>query len=571
MSNLVSGPGNYPRAEYNSAGKVYYYDLKLEINVKEKEETVALGPIFVALLKQMAVVAEHAVKALDIAGIEVSVDKPPPGDDFAKRFCVETFEGRHRKVMMGFKLETKTPLSTLKYRMMQFLNDRNIFIRIHTGGFAHGVKTNFLGFLQGEHPKTANAAELAQNVKTAVMEYFTGLDAAGKLEINKRVDGDFNMTTLPLTVSRTKIIAEHDSKKIDTFALGVDVPSTHQAVVSELLDGVILNGTSLPSFVPIALRKEDPTVYGKLVNNQAKYIHLHRNIQVENVTKDNLSVINESGGIFGDLLLEHSGIYKLYHDPARNRLHVSTDEKNLQAARVWIDYVVNEHKFPYNPSRVQYADTNSVAVSKVSRYSKLFTDTASQLSADSFDPSTIKTTKSRAWNPRVPMKIVYQPDAQSFPLLGKTAETMSTTQSTLAPNTIDIQSAIDSALKHAESEYDKKLQTLQTTMDERLAALETAMATMVAQVVEQTYNSLVSADSPFATKADNVKLQGDVEGISAKIDSLMQLMTASPTSPPRAKRVDHKETPLRPSAPTTNGDIPSDPPPHDVEMADRED
>jgi hypothetical protein len=230
------------------------------------------------------------------------------------------------------------------------------------------VKTTFLGFLQGEHSKTANAVELAQVVKTAVMTYDSGLDAAGKLEINKRVDGDFNMTTLPLTVSRTKITAEHDNKKINTFALGVDVPSTHQAVVSEFLDGVILNSNSLPSFIPIALRKEDPTTYGKLVNNQAKYIHLHRNIQVANVTAENLSVVKESGGVLGPLLREHSGIYKLYHDPVRNRLHVSTDEKNLQAARVWIDYVVNEHKFAYNPSRVQYADNNSVTAS---RYSKL--------------------------------------------------------------------------------------------------------------------------------------------------------------------------------------------------------
>jgi hypothetical protein len=114
MSNLVRCPGGYPRAEYSSSGKVYDYDLKLDVQVPEGAKTVAIPAIFLGLVKQMTEAAGPTCVISDTTGKRFLIDKPPKGDEFSQAFGVEQTQGgkdgKDRKVMMGFKLKCVTPI-----------------------------------------------------------------------------------------------------------------------------------------------------------------------------------------------------------------------------------------------------------------------------------------------------------------------------------------------------------------------------------------------------------------------------------------------------------------------------
>jgi hypothetical protein len=98
MTNLVRGPGNYPRAEYSSSGKVYDYDLKLEVNVPEGAKTVAIPAIFLGMVKQMTEAAGPTCVISDTTGKRFMIDKPPKGDEFSQAFSVEQTQGKDGKI-----------------------------------------------------------------------------------------------------------------------------------------------------------------------------------------------------------------------------------------------------------------------------------------------------------------------------------------------------------------------------------------------------------------------------------------------------------------------------------------
>jgi predicted ribosome quality control (RQC) complex YloA/Tae2 family protein len=107
---------------------------------------------------------------------------------------------------------------------------------------------------------------------------------------------------------------------------------------------------------------------------------------------------------------------------------------------------------------------------------------------------------------------------------------------------------IDEALKNAEKQYQRQLDALAKTMQDKLATIEKSMNEMVAQIVKQTYASLLSADSPLVSKGDHQLLHSEVTGLNTKMDAIMALLqnrTTSIESPPRPKKQDNKSTPKR--------------------------
>jgi hypothetical protein len=80
------------------------------------------------------------------------MNQPPDGADFKTNFCVEVVEGKTRKILLGFKLASPTPMSTLKHRMFASLQEHKLFLRVHYSGFSHGIHSAYLGYLIEEAP-----------------------------------------------------------------------------------------------------------------------------------------------------------------------------------------------------------------------------------------------------------------------------------------------------------------------------------------------------------------------------------------------------------------------------------
>jgi hypothetical protein len=147
---------SYPDSEYGTKPKTYTYDLKLEVGISKGVETVSANAIFADFLQRMTDAAGHPLTVTDTLDNLVTMDKPPHGATFKTNFCVELVEGKSRKILLGFKLQTPTPMSTLKHRMFDYLQKHKLFLRVHHGGFAHGIHSAYLGYLIEEAP-TATA------------------------------------------------------------------------------------------------------------------------------------------------------------------------------------------------------------------------------------------------------------------------------------------------------------------------------------------------------------------------------------------------------------------------------
>jgi hypothetical protein len=570
MSPLVGSNPAYPTSEYPTSGKVYVYDLKFEVSVETGVEKVAVNAIFADFLKRVGDVADNAVVVRDTKGNRVVVGQPIDGATFQDNFGVQTVEGKDRKVMLGFVLETRNPMSTLKWRMMDYLKEKKLFLRVHSGGFANGLRTSFLGFMKDENPATADVSALKHKILNSMTEMWLHTDwindtdrALMIAEFGDHLKDD--KITFPLIIGKNKLIADNPTgKRVETYGLAISTPIAFFKPVKALLDSVIhatISGISIPGLIPIGLRRENPELYYKIMSQQAKFIHEHRNIQIGPVKSAHLDADIQPGITLRGLLEKHPDIHRVYYDASKERFHVSTNTAKYTSVQEWIDEALDQ-----NPFAIRRITTSSSTRSMASKYSQLFTTTSS-LGSDSFDPSTIQTvkTKTNAWIKNPPMRIEYSATADAFPPLPSKshAQDTQTTASSTRADLSTLTSQIDDALRKLETEYQEKIDTMTQVMDQRIAALEKTMADMVTTIVEKTYTSLLREDSPIASKYDHLLLSNDVKSVHTKLDALLTMLqppshsTDSALSPSRpGKRANISKTPEKPAP--ADDDSPSD-------------
>ena len=123
MSSL---PSLYPAPSAfhaSNGSKIYDYDLRLEVGIDDSIQQVAIHDVFVELLRRMTDAADSPVIITDIQDGMVTLDNIPEDDEFKHKFSVEMVDAKTRKMLLGFKLKTPTPLSVLKHRMFDYLRE----------------------------------------------------------------------------------------------------------------------------------------------------------------------------------------------------------------------------------------------------------------------------------------------------------------------------------------------------------------------------------------------------------------------------------------------------------------
>jgi hypothetical protein len=170
ISAAPSASGSYPSSEYGATSRTYQYDLKLEVGISTGVETVSVTAIFADFLQGMTAAAGHPLLVFGTLDNPVSMDHPTDGAAFKTDFCVEVVEGKTRKIILGFKLESPTPMSTLKHRMFAYLQEHKLFLRVLYGGFAHGIHSPHLGYLIEEAPTAVVINQWTQKIRIEVTQ-----------------------------------------------------------------------------------------------------------------------------------------------------------------------------------------------------------------------------------------------------------------------------------------------------------------------------------------------------------------------------------------------------------------
>ena len=104
-----------------------------------------------------------------------------------------------------------------------------------------------------------------------------------------------------------------------------------------------------------------------------------------------------------------------------------------------------------------------------------------------------------------------------------------------------IQSAISTALKKMEDQHKTDLEKLKQEMQKQISAVEAQMKDLAQQVAVQTYQALVTEESPLATKTDHELLKQEINSISIQLSTLIQLVQSGPrhihaSTPPRTSQ-----------------------------------
>ena len=478
---------------------------------------------------------------------------------FKKAFKVDQIDGKNSKVILGFKLRSTTTLSAIKQRLMKhYLIPHELFLREHIGGFQNGLKNYIYGFLKHDHPDHPDLSSLKTRFARVTSVAWKTLDKGERSKWKEEEPQIFyaDGIALPINFSKERVVAEEGGKpKLNTYAIAVSTPKRFGPLLRQLLDIAIL-GKKINNLIPFAFQKEDPAGYYQLLSAQERFMEQHRNIPIFNVPYDASTHQGSKGETLSQVLNGNKDIMRVAYDPKYNKYHVSTTAPKYKEVHKWISGMLEDHGFPYQPTvrPLKYTSDPKTSV----KYSGVFADAIS-VANSSFDTSTIRTTPSNAWKHRPPLDILYVPTAEAFPPLPRkhhtTQATPSTTSGTCDEETI--QSAISSAIKTLQEQHRLELDQLKREMQKKMDEMESQMKNLGKQVALQTYQALVTDDSPLAMKSDHVTLKHDMSIINTQLTTLIQMvssgsgiMTASPMqpaitlSPPRnSKRHKQNRTP----------------------------
>lgn len=506
-------------------GLEYKYDLRLEIGAKEVNGSVPVVAIFRDLVKTMSAAVDHG------SPFEVYAANDQPfldheemtSEAFKQAFKVDKIEGKYPKVLLGFKLRTSTKLYDMKQRMLNnYLKSHDLYLREHIGGFTDGVKTYTYGFLKDDHPDHPDLPGLNNRFLKWILDAWKKMDddeqQKWKTEIPNLFYGPSGIA-IPINFVKDRISAEVEGKpKIVTTALMVTTPAKYGMLLRSLLDTAITS-KKINNLIPLAFYREDANAYYNILTNQANFMDNHRNIPIMEVPVD---AENQPGGKGITLLRALQGnkdIQRVSYDAKTKKYHISTHASKYRTVHNSITSLLREHHFPFGPQIRPLKYGNQLHTTKYSS----FLSAATSVANDSYDASTIKTTRSSAWKSRPPLDISYVPDAEAFPALSKpktrtSPSTPSTTSETLDEDTI--QSAISSAIKKLEKQHQTEMTSLRQEFESRIATMENQLQELGKQIATQTYQALVKDNSPLATKAE-------LNQISKQLTTLLQMFQSN--------------------------------------------
>lgn len=508
------------------------YDLRLEVGVQDESGTVPLAAIFHDLIRKMkSVVEPDKPLAVYTATNKVFLETQDlTSDEFKQAFKVTQSTGKQSKVLLGFKLKTATSLSQLKQRLLrQYLIPHDLFLREHVGGFEEGLQIYSFGFLKNDHPDHPDIPKATLRFEKLLGEAWKKLDKDSRVKWKDAVPAAFHTDRLkvPITFSKERVSAEIEGKpKIATTVLMVQTPKKFGPLLRELLDVAIL-GKKITNLIPLAFSREDPNGYYHLIAAQERFMEQHRNIPIQDVPTTELKTRGTKGETLDQVLYSNKFIQRVSHEPKTNRYHVSTIASKYREVHNWIQQALEEHSFSYKPSLRPLKFSHSG--STFTKYSAVFADAVSTAN-DSFDASSFKTTKSNPWKQRPPLDISYVPTDEAFPPLSPSSKPTTATPFT-ASETADedtIQSAISNAIRTLQEQHRQEMDALKQQFEQRLETIEKKLLDVGIQVVQQTYQALVSEDTPLATKADQMGLQHQVNSINAQLTQIIGILQNSP-------------------------------------------
>ena len=436
------------------------HDVKIEFVLKSPGEKVYAKAIMVKTMKVIfANVKEGEYMTLyDTDTTEVNPElRGISQETLAERFCIEIGGSDKSIVFFGFTIKTNLSFQTIKKRTIQEFLKTNTYMRLHRGGFAHGVNWSTLGFILEEHPLFTDLSALRSSLMNKIEIAWTNDSEA--FDLQKRDDIatavhssnkgiTFNPLNIPIELNTSTVSARNEAGvTLKVNAVVVSIPQKFYYIGNFLMDHLMLVRQSVTNYIPTGFKKEDPNGHYELIDQHRHWLDQHRNIPILHVptlAQYENEMTNTNQPSLKTLLLEIPGIERCNYDYSTKRVNVSVNATTLLQVSKAISAMLATADLSFKPSVKQnYNPTGSLGSKKsgtskyldtVSKYKKARSPTSSiatsignQSHASNRSQKTYAT--GRTWNNayRIPSEIDFTED--NFPILPPKSDSPITTTS----------------------------------------------------------------------------------------------------------------------------------------------
>jgi hypothetical protein len=259
--------------------------VRMELMLSPDSKRVNIAGILTELVARAAT-GLIPTRFFDIHDVPFSSTNVPSGPDFISRFSVAKIEkGNTLKVALGFIVQSTMTLNDLKSAVdPKWLQQHNIFLRPQRMPFEHGTDLFLIGYLDHEHPYTANLDQLENSIcakwfnpslprnsgmtdddttDTSYDDRITVLSQRNTIENNK--------LNIPITAEKGILkVKAPDKDMFETPIISIFVPRQFQEAATMLNDFSITNNDDL-SLIPFSLSKNQPEQYYYHMSKHAEF------------------------------------------------------------------------------------------------------------------------------------------------------------------------------------------------------------------------------------------------------------------------------------------------------------
>ena len=314
-------------------------------------------------------------------------------------------------------------------------------MRIHTGGYCHGVNWSTLGFILEEHPvftdvnallnTTMNKITTAWSNDSDIFTVDKKADIAHTIKPNS--DTPFTPFDIPLIITTSTVSARNEKgETIKANAVVVAIPQKFYHIGNFLMDHLTIVRQTVTHYIPNGFKREDPEGHFEFVAQHRTWLDNHRNIPILNVNSNDqyTKEKNEHQISLKVLLMSVPGIERCNYDSVNKRVNVSVTAANFTTVSKTIVSTLATSGLPFQPMVKQnYNPTGSLGSKKtgtskyldmVSKYKKNRSPNSS-IATSAENQSHQSTRSTRTWNTnRIPTEIDFTED--NFPPIAHQAD-----------------------------------------------------------------------------------------------------------------------------------------------------
>jgi len=359
------------------------YDIKIEVTLKKGKGKL---PGQASLKKTIATMKsiqndKDQLTFYDIFGTKIKPDlEGISATDIQKRFCMENAGPDNNKLFFGFKIRSTIPYGTIKTKTLNALSEHRIVMRLHHGGFDHGVNWINMGFFLKKHPIFTDCTELTMQIKREIIEsWFDEDDDYWNEDQRKKVTDGLELesankllhSNIPLVVVPS-IVSNNDGKTITkTQALSVTTPFKFLKPIKLFMDNLLLHKKTQTDYIPNIYKKIDGAYYNDLLMKQEKWLSDHRNIQINDVPDKKSFISTRSKNTLQtlyQLLKSIPEIEGAHYDPSRKRVNASVNVEKFISTTNIIANNLKKAEFEFSPKVKIPSNANSVGSGLSSKY-----------------------------------------------------------------------------------------------------------------------------------------------------------------------------------------------------------